>query len=162
MGSFDGAEICEVVGLYLLSILAVLLGEKNVGLYRDVSLAAINSCNGPMLDRTRKSIISLFKKEGLNITIDTNLTETGFLHITFNVVTGKFLPYQKSNNKSLYINAKSNHTPTMTKYIPNMINKPLSDLSCNKEEFKKAKPIYENSLKESGFKLEIKYKNLTA
>ena len=37
-----------------------------------------------------------------------------------------------------------------------MISKRLSDLSYNEEEFKKAKPIYENALKESGCKLEIK------
>ena len=29
-----------------------------------------------------------------------------------------------------------------------MINKRLSDLSCNEGEFKKAKPLYENALKE--------------
>ena len=33
----------------------------------------------------------------------------------------------------------------------------LSDLSCNEEEFKKAKPIHENALKEGGYKLEMKY-----
>ena len=69
MGSFDRAEICEIVGLYLLNKLSNLLGKENVGLYRDDSLAAINSCSGLVLDRTRKEIIALFKKEGLNITI---------------------------------------------------------------------------------------------
>ena len=38
-----------------------------------------------------------------------------------------------------------------------MINKRLSDLSCNEDEFKKAKPLYENALKESGYKVEMKY-----
>ena len=47
-----------------------LLGKENVGLYRDDGLAAINSCSGPVLDRTRNNIIALFKKEGLNITIE--------------------------------------------------------------------------------------------
>ena len=73
MGSFDGAEICEIVGLYLLSKLSTLLGRENVGLYRDDGLATVNSCSGPILDKTRKDIISLFKNEGLNITIETNL-----------------------------------------------------------------------------------------
>ena len=54
MGSFDGAEICEIVELYLLNKLSNLLGKENVGLYRDDGLAAINSFNGPVLDRTRK------------------------------------------------------------------------------------------------------------
>ena len=61
MGSFDRAEICEIVGLYLLNKLSNLLGKENVGLYRDDSLATINSCSGPILDRTRKNIMALFK-----------------------------------------------------------------------------------------------------
>ena len=43
MRSFDGAEICKIVGLYLLDKLSNLLGKENVGLYRDDGLAAINS-----------------------------------------------------------------------------------------------------------------------
>ena len=65
MGSFDGAEICELVGLYLLDKLLSLIGRKNVGLYRDDGLAAINSSSGPVLDKMRKNIIPLFKNEGL-------------------------------------------------------------------------------------------------
>ena len=38
-----------------------------------------------------------------------------------------------------------------------MVNKRLSDLSCNEEEFNKAKPLYENALKDSGFNTSIKY-----
>ena len=87
MLSFDGAEICKIVGLYLLDKLSNLLGNENVGLYRDDGLAAINSCSGPVLDRITKNIIVLFKKEGLCITIETNLVETDFLDVTFNLVT---------------------------------------------------------------------------
>ena len=66
-GSFDGAEICELVGLYLLDKLSTLIGRKNVGLYRDNKLATINSSSGPVLDKMRKNIIALFKKERLSI-----------------------------------------------------------------------------------------------
>ena len=52
MGSFDGAKIYKIVGLYLLEKLSNLLGKENVGLYRADGLAAINSCSGPVLDRT--------------------------------------------------------------------------------------------------------------
>ena len=38
-----------------------------------------------------------------------------------------------------------------------MINKRLSDLSCNEDEFKKDKLLYENALKESRYKAEMKY-----
>ena len=84
IGRFDGAETCEIVRLYLLDKLSNLLGKESVGIYRDDGLAAINSCIGPVLGRARKSIINLFKREGLNITIETNLVETDFLDVTFN------------------------------------------------------------------------------
>ena len=40
MGSFDGAETCELIGLYLLSQLQHL--NINVGIYRDDGLAICN------------------------------------------------------------------------------------------------------------------------
>ena len=90
MGSFDGAEICELVGLYLLHKLSKILDRNDVGLYRDGGLAAINNSNGPLMDSLRKKVIALFKEENLNITIDTNLDETDFLDVTFNLNNGKF------------------------------------------------------------------------
>ena len=43
MGSHDGAEICELVNLFILSKLAEDLGNKNVELYRDDGLALIKA-----------------------------------------------------------------------------------------------------------------------
>ena len=93
MGSYDGAEICELVGLYLLNQLSTVIDKSSVGLYRDDGLAAINNENGPKLDRISKDIIALFKKEGLSITIETNLIETDFLDVTFNLATKKYFPF---------------------------------------------------------------------
>ena len=69
IGSFDGAEICELGGLYLLDKLSRLIGRENVGLYKYDRLAAINSSSGPVLDKTRKNIVALFKIERLSIII---------------------------------------------------------------------------------------------
>ena len=85
IGSYNGAEVCELFGLYLLSKLASLIGTKNIGLYRDNGLAAIHQAKGPKIDKIRKDIIPLFKSEGLSITIDTNLIETDFLDVSFNL-----------------------------------------------------------------------------
>ena len=41
MGSFDGAETCELVGCFLLPLLTKKYGQ-NIGLYRDDGLAAFN------------------------------------------------------------------------------------------------------------------------
>ena len=122
MRSFDGAEICELVSLYILDKLSSLIGRENVGLYKDDGLAAINSGSGPVLDKMRRNTTALLKNEELSITIEINLFEMNFLDTTFNLVTGKFFPFRKPNNKPLYISAKSNHPPTIIQDLPNMIN----------------------------------------
>ena len=157
MGSFDGAEVCELVGLYLLNKIKSLLGSKNVGLYKDDGLAIIQKANGPKVDRLRKAIISLFKDEGLSITIDTNLIETDFLDVSFNLNTGKYFPFKKPNNTPLYIHSKSNHPPSIIKQLPSMTNKRISSLSCDEIEFNKAKITYKTALKNSGYKVTLKF-----
>ena len=113
MGSFDGTEIWELVGLYLLNKLSKLLWDDNVGLYRD---------------KMRKNIIAIFEEEGLTMTIDTNLIETDFLDETFNLAMGKFFAFRKPNNAPLYIKVKSNHTLTIIKDLWKMIKGYLSYL----------------------------------
>ena len=151
MGCYDGAEVCELVVLYLLDKLSSLIEKSQIGLYRDDGLSVIHNPNGPKLDKLRKEIIKIFKTEGLNITIETNLTTTDFLDVSFDLSTGKYYPFRKPNDKPLYINASSNHPPSIIMQIPKMISKRISDLSFDETEFKKAKSIYDNALSSSGF-----------
>ena len=85
MGSLDGAEVCELVGLYLLNKLSKLLDWINAGLYRDYGLSLIWDANGPKADKLRKYIVALLKSEGRLITIEFNLLETEFLHASLNL-----------------------------------------------------------------------------
>ena len=107
MGSYDGAEVCELVRLYLLGKLAPLIGRKSVGIYRD---------------------------DGLN-----------------------FFSYMKLSNSRLYIHSESNNPPSIIKQLSSMINKCISNLSCNEHEFNKYKPLYESALKSSGFNYSMKF-----
>ena len=54
MGSFDGTEVCEVVGLYLLNKIKPVLGSNNVGLHRKDVLVIVHTVNGPKVDRLRQ------------------------------------------------------------------------------------------------------------
>ena len=49
-GSFDGAEVCELVGLFMLTQLNDLITNGSVGLYRDNGLAAVQRYSGPEMD----------------------------------------------------------------------------------------------------------------
>ena len=91
------------------------MGSSNVGLYRDDGLAIVHKANSPKVDILRKDMISLFKDEALSITIDTNLIETDFLNVSFNLNTGKYLPFKKPNNTPLYIHSISNYPSSIIK-----------------------------------------------
>ena len=104
MGSHDGAEICELVGLYLLHQMRQKFPSIDFGLYRDDGLGCYKKKPGPTMERTRKGIIQLFKSNNLSITIDANMNQVNFLDTTLNLIDGKFRPYRKQNHKLLYIN----------------------------------------------------------
>ena len=87
--------------IYLLNQLRTNIDKSDVVWYRDDGLAAINNASGTKLDRIRKDIIASFKKEGLSITIKANPIKTGFLDVTFNLVTEKYFHLQQANNKTL-------------------------------------------------------------
>ena len=53
MGSYDGAEICELVGLFILNHLGKKFGKKNIGLYKDDGLAIIKSRSARLADQER-------------------------------------------------------------------------------------------------------------
>ena len=89
MGFYDRAEICELVGLYLLNQLCNVIKKSGIGSYRYYRHSVINNANGPKLDRIRKDITALIKKESLSVTIETNLLEIDFLDVAFNLATGK-------------------------------------------------------------------------
>ena len=102
--------------------------------------------------------IYIFMYIYISITIDTNLIETDFfLDVSFNLEMEKNFPYRKPNNTLLFIHSESNHPPSITKQLPSMTNRRISNLSCNENEFNKAKPIYESALKNSGFNYSIKF-----
>ena len=157
MGRYDGAEVCELIKLYLLGKLAPLIGTKSVGLYRNDGLAVIHQANGPKMDRIRKDIIALLKSEGLSITIDASLIETDFLGVSFNLEMDNFFPYRKPSNIPLCIHSESNHPPSIIKQGPPMTNKRVSNMSCNENECNKAKPLYDSALKSSRFNCSMKF-----
>ena len=78
MGSNDGAEICELTGIYNLSQPSYLLPREVGSLYRDDGLILLWNTNGQLTDRIRKNVIKLFKEIGFKIEIKTNLKIPNF------------------------------------------------------------------------------------
>ena len=86
MGSFDGAEICELIGIYIQSILAKIISRNDMGLYRDDGLIVLKNKNGQETERTRKKIVNIFKDTDFSIDITTNIVGVTFLDVTFNLL----------------------------------------------------------------------------
>ena len=151
MGSYDGAEVCDLIGLYLISILKDLINQADIGLYRDDGLLTLKNLSGPQRDKLRKNIIKIFSNVGFNIEIQTGLKTVNFLDITFDLSNGTFKPFKKPNDPLLYINVKSNHPPQIIKQLPTSIAQRLSDNSANEQIFEECKPEYEEALRTSGY-----------
>ena len=149
MGSYDGAEVCELVGLYLLNLLTNEFGKNNIGLYRDDGLSCFQNISGPDSEKIKKKMRKIFKEDGLNITVECNLALTDFLDVTFDLKSGTYYPYRKQNNEILYIHKESNHPPSIIKQIPSMISKRVSDISCDSDHFNKTAPDYNAALKKA-------------
>ena len=73
-------DICQLVGLYILNKLEKIIGKNQLGIYRDDGLAAV-SLSGPGIEKLRKEMFKFFKKLGLEVTIDGNITQTDFLDL---------------------------------------------------------------------------------
>ena len=97
------AKVCELVGLFMLNLIAPLVSKNNVGLYRDDGLAILENASGLESECIKKKIIKVFQQYGLNISADTNLVQIDFLHVMFNLKLGKYWPYRKPNDHPLYI-----------------------------------------------------------
>ncbi len=135
MGSYDGAEICELVGLFILNNLGQKFGKGNIDLYRDDGLAIMKNKSARLADKTRTELHKCFEQFGLKITAEANLLIVNFLDGTFDLNNGKFIPYRKLNDDPLYINRHSNHLPKIIKKLPRSINKRISALSADEQTF---------------------------
>ena len=63
MGSFDGTELCELVGLYILQILGEKHRKRRIRLYRDERLACFGYTSGPQADGIRKDFLKIFRED---------------------------------------------------------------------------------------------------
>ena len=121
MGGFDGAEICELVELYIQSKLEKILSKSNFGLYRDDGLASLRNLNGQQTDKARKNIIEMFTDIGFSLEMETNLKEVDFLDVSLNLRNGTYRPYKKPNDRLFYIHGLSNHPQNVIKQLLNSI-----------------------------------------
>ena len=71
--------------------------------------------------------------------------------------SGSFKTYMKEGDTLSYVNKDSNHPPSITRNLPNGINRILSDTNSTEELFKASAPPYQKALEEAGYKHKLTY-----
>ena len=149
MGSYDGAECCELVGVYLLSQLTPIFGNL-VGIYRDDGIAITNK-TPRQTENLKKTICKIFSDHNLRVTITANKKSANFLDVTLNLNDQSYTPYTKPNSNISYVHAHSNHPPNILKNIPSSINNRLTKTSSNETLFKQSIQPFQTALNHSGY-----------
>ena len=160
MGAQDGAEIVELVGIYLLkqnSDFLATVGQKcHAGLYRDDGLIYMESSNGPLISKIEKGLNRIFKSNHLKISIEQKGQTVNFLDVTLST-DGSFKPYRKPNSSVAYVSKTSNHPPSILKNIPSSIQKRLTTISSSEKNFLDARNDYQSALNNAGYSDILKY-----
>ena len=157
MGSLDGAETSELIGVYILHKIKSIIPQDHLGLYRDDGLAIIENATSQKLDKLRKKLHSTFQREGLKITLEIHGDSTNYLDVELFLKDKSYKPYKKPNDTPMYINTKSNHPPPIIKNIPDMISKRLSNISSNEQLFNESTHDYTSALEASGYTEPLSY-----
>ena len=56
MGAYDGAEVCELVGTFLLDKISEKYEKNSIGLYRDDRLSVFQNKSSTQLERIKKNL----------------------------------------------------------------------------------------------------------
>ena len=161
MGSYDGAEVCELIGIFKLSLIGNKYNPNNIGLYRDDGLAVFKKTSGPQSEKIKKTFQRMFKSKGLDIIINRNMKIVNYLDVTLNLNDGSYRPYKKPNEETNYIHVNSDQPPSILKRLPKSIEKRLSSLSSSKQIFEETASYYEQQLSNCGCKEKLNYRDPT-
>ena len=98
----------------------------------------------------------IFKKNGLRITVEVNLTVVDYLDVTLDLARNEYRPYIKPNDKPQYVHNLSNHPQAVLKNIPRGVNDRLSRLSSSEEVFTAAAPLYQEAVDKRYYDFKLK------
>ena len=147
MGAYSGAELCELIGIFMLSLLSKHINKNHIGLYRDDGLAILKNTSGPEAEKLKKKFQKLFKEKYLDLIIQCNLKITNYLDTSLNLNDGSYRSYRKPNEETNYTHINSDHPPSIIKEIPRSVEKRLSILSSSKDISQESAIYYENAEK---------------
>ena len=160
IGSYDGPEVCELIGIFMLGLIGNKYNPNIIGLYRDGGLAVFITTSGPQSAKIKNTFQKIFKNKGFDVIINCNMKTVNYPDVTLN--DRSYRPYKKPNEETNYIHVNSDHLPSILKQLPMSIEKRLSSSSSSKEIFEETVPYYEQYLSNSGYKEKLNYRDPTS
>ena len=91
-GSYDGAEVCELIGIFMLTLIGHKYNSNNIGLSRDEGLVVFKITSGPQSEKIIMNFQKMFKSKGLDIIINCNMKTVNYLDATLNLNDGSYRP----------------------------------------------------------------------
>ena len=66
MVEYDGAEVCELIGIFMLQLIGRKYNSKNTELYRDDGLTVFKNVSGPASEKTKQKKNLTYQQQGEN------------------------------------------------------------------------------------------------
>ena len=150
MGSRDLCELCELVGLFLLSEVTERLEQLgmdfSIALYRDDLIIAVWK-HGKTINSIKSEVTKTFKKHDLELCDWEEGVQQNYLDINFNLDKSEYGPFKKQNDNTRYLHASSDHPESILKSIPKIVQNRINMLCSSKAIFENRKLEYEEALK---------------
>ena len=101
-GSYEGVEVCELIGCFLIYQLSNKYNKQDINLYRDGGLAVFKNKHGSQAERIKKDLQKILRENYLNIVIKCNLKIVDQLDVTLNLLNNTYKYFSKLNNEINY------------------------------------------------------------
>ena len=103
MCAFDGAEVCERFGDFLIHKLSGKYERKNLALCRNEALTIFKNVTWSDSEEIKKYFYNLFRNQDLKLSIQCNRKVMNFQGVTLNLENSTYRPYLKDSNKIIYV-----------------------------------------------------------
>ena len=119
-GVYDDAEVCELVGTFLLNKIRKKYDKNSIGLYCDHRLSVFKNKSNAQLGIIKKSFQKTFKDLGLEMVAESYLRNVSYLDVTMNLNDGSSRPYHKPDDIIQYIKKETNHPRNLIKHLQHL------------------------------------------
>lgn len=153
MGSYSGAEICMFLGSSLLNRVkesGIFSENGGLGIYRDDLLCYERRPIRNFEHEMKSMVKEIFKDCGLALESFKIGKTIESLDIKLSLVDRTFSVYRKPNDVAIYVDKRSNHSPTVIKEIPKGVYKRINKLSSGEAKVNHAKVEYDEVLSKAG------------